>query len=192
MHRFLAQLPHLFAGFLFVLGLVLFASSTTATYAGSRVLSVPVYKQEQTQWCWAGTLKMIMRYHGVIATQCAIVSKVFGSCPNNPGTIAQAQTALSAYGFSSAATGVLGSAEVPAEINANRPIFARWVLSTTVGHAVVIRGYDSDSYGSATQIYYNDPWHGSSFTLSYNSFLEGQDSYGQSHSWTDSIWQIRK
>ena len=150
--RSLRYLPQIIATALIITGIVSLAQPTS-TYAGSKLLSVPLYGQAASNWCWVGADKMIMAYRGTNPTQCDIASKVYPNCPNNTATIDQAATALGAYGFQRTVVyQSLGTAEVPNEINANRPMWARWQWCSGGGHAVVITGYESDAYGSATRV----------------------------------------
>jgi hypothetical protein len=194
--RLLQHLPQLIAIALLATGIISLARPTD-TYAGSKKLTVNLYGQAASQWCWAAADRMIMSFRGVNPTQCDIVNKIFGSaCPNNPATVDQAASALGAYGFQrSIAYQPLGTAKVPAEINANRPVWVRWQWYGGGGHAVVITGYDSDAYGSATWVYYNDPLPeniGTRASLSWSNFMDGPDHRGWGHYWTDTIWKIYK
>jgi hypothetical protein len=39
-----------------------------STRAASRILSVPIYKQANTNWCWAASSLMVLNYYGIRLT----------------------------------------------------------------------------------------------------------------------------
>lgn len=51
-------------------------------YYDSTSLSVPLYKQEKTNWCWAACIQMCAEYKGYIATQSEIVEAAKGEVVN--------------------------------------------------------------------------------------------------------------
>ena len=51
-------------------------------YIGSTSLSIPLYKQEDTKWCWAACIQMCAEYKGYTATQSEIVEAAKGEVIN--------------------------------------------------------------------------------------------------------------
>lgn len=51
-------------------------------YIGSTSLSIPLYKQEDTKWCWAACIQMCAKYKGYTATQTNIVKAAKGKVVN--------------------------------------------------------------------------------------------------------------
>ena len=76
-------------------GVCLAAPAEAAT--SSRLLSVTPVKQEQSYWCWAASVKMVVRYDtNLIVTQCDVVKAGLAStaCANSAATLAQVTRAL--------------------------------------------------------------------------------------------------
>lgn len=150
-------------------GLVL--TAPTAAFGAERILSVTVYAQEQSQWCWAAAIKMIVRYKtGQTISQCSIVKagKNYSTCPNEAGTRANVANALDHYGVNPGATVDLSWDQVRSEMATSRPIYSGIRWSNGSGHAHVIRGwYDTGySYG----VSYIDPAGGVTTSREWGSY----------------------
>ncbi|NOK58190.1 MAG: hypothetical protein GFH25_541210n36 [Chloroflexi bacterium AL-N10] len=184
------HVPQLFAATLLLIGIVAFTTAPRETFAGSKYLGVSLYGQEQSNWCWAAANKMIMNWHGTSASQCAIVDKVFSGCPNQGAYLHEAASALRSYGFNADEwNGWLGAKTVVQELDAGRPFYVHWNWSSGGAHAVVVRGYNSNSSGSAATVYYADPLplnRGRFASLSYDDFVDNG-----THEWVKTIWDIR-
>lgn len=122
------------------------------SYASSRYLSVPIYRQEQTNWCWAASAKMVAVYlGGQNVSQCQYVKWGTASweCRNQTGDIQWTldrvfrEAGLSNVG---SVTGTADSGIVTNEINNNSPSIVRWGWNGSMidGHMLVVRGYTTD------------------------------------------------
>ena len=148
-----------------------------------KVLPVPMIKQEQRQWCWAGAVDMILHYYGQPAVrQCELAIWAFGgSCCKTPSSSAcdrplndsKITELLRAYGLhvsykpSHVALGTLQF-----EINSDRPVQVAFTWNGGGGHVAVVIGWDKDANGGFLRI--NDPAYGSGGVY-YSSLL---DAYG--------------
>lgn len=151
-------------------GLVLLAPSTAG--AAEKVLSLTVYKQEESNWCWAAASKMIIKYQtGKVVTQCNIVKngKAASVCKNVAGTKANVRRALDRYGVNAGTEVPTEWARNVSEIKAGRPVYGTIRWREGGGHALVIRGwYDTGySYG----VSYADPWTGTTTSKEWGQYL---------------------
>lgn len=56
-------------------------------YIGSTSLSIPLYPQENTKWCWAACIQMCAQYKGYTATQSEIVEAAKGEVVNEGASL---------------------------------------------------------------------------------------------------------
>ena len=155
------------------------------------IRSVPLFAQETDQWCWAGTGRMIMYYHGVDVSQCHQASKAFfpsyswdvccSSTYKNDKTYCRKPyyPEFSKYGFTSTWVGsALSWNDLVGQINNNYPFTMWWSWNSGGAHYLVGKGYDSSG-----NVYYHDPWNGVNKVNTYNTVLyaEGQGKWGGTH-----------
>lgn len=148
--------------------LVMSLSCVTTASASSVYLSVPIYVQEQSYWCWAATSKSVSVYlGGSNSSQCQYVKwgKNSSSCANVTGDLStDVRRALSSAGIrntGSMINSAASTATISGQINNSKPLMVRWGWDSGGGHMLVIRGYTSDpgylvvSYIDPLQSYYS-------------------------------------
>ncbi|HAS41410.1 MAG TPA: hypothetical protein DCS93_13075 [Microscillaceae bacterium] len=146
-------------------------------YAGlsSKKMNYTASTQNNTQWCWAASIQMVLRYYGVYVTQEQIVERTFGvkrngQLPNltaSPEIITanlnkwgvdnkgQKYRVKAVWGQNAPAPNVLLK-----EMKANRPVIIGYE-GPQGGHAVVVTavGYADTRRGPAIEeIIVRDPW----------------------------------
>ncbi len=152
--------------------------------AQTKNLSVPLRVQEHSQWCWAGSAKMITDFKGKTYTQCAMVNYAkninyacgnttfnWNSYANQPNTASAITYILNGCGVpSSYMSGYLSYSSVQSYINASKPFVVLWSWTNGGGHFVVGKGYSNNG------IYFNDPWPGSgSYYRTYSASVSASD-----------------
>lgn len=167
-------------------GLVL-AAATSAS-AGS--LDVPLYPQQQDQWCWAASGQMIMSYLGATkVTQCDEANKRLGrtDCCTSPTPTACNKAGWpepEKYGFNyNTYNGALSYSSLSNEINNNRPVAFSWGWTGGGGHMMVARGFLTTSTGTQ-YVDVNNPWPpnvGDQYYTTYSNYVSGSDHVH----WTD-------
>jgi hypothetical protein len=177
--------------FTVVMGITSSFGATASAYVDYKTLSIPSYKQERDNWCWAASSQMSINYLGGNKTQSQIVNYVKGSVVNEPGTNAEVVRALNYGGLSgSNVNGSLAFSKVASQVKNNQPILAAvsWNNNPNgTGHMFVIRGFYNDTSTGKQDIYYKDPWptNTTDKIFSYNSFLNNSD-----FTWRSSIDSI--
>lgn len=181
--------------------------SSTGLQAQTTGSYVPVYVQEQTNWCWAACSAMLYwAYAPGTQSQCNLVAvsrnkenaAFFGGCNNlssstaspctSPSTFNSPQSIygcdgsiesiLDNYGVPSTGYGYAFSASQVATATASRKhMVARWGWNSGGGHFVVINRY------SGGNVYFNNPLSSSAYVWSYANF---STSYG-SATWTHTL-----
>ena len=63
---------------------------------GDRLLGCYAF-QEQSNWCWAASLQMILAYHKIHVSQKGIVKRVFQNAPNRAATSQEMVQAINGY-----------------------------------------------------------------------------------------------
>ena len=173
---------------------LLLALSAIGTTASAAVLSVPLYYQEHSNWCWAGSAAMILRYsNNKTVTQCSLANYSFRinyACGNS--TFAWNSPANQgnwnynvddAMNYFAGATryyqqnGSLSESNLQSRINSNKPFIMSWRWTSGGAHDVVVKGF------SGSNIYFNDPWSGS-YVRTYASTVSASD-----RRWEDSLLQ---
>ena len=159
----------------------------------ANILSVPLYKQEKNQWCWAGTAQMIMKYKtGATYSQCGMANYVrnYSTCCsssapsycNYPTYLDENGKLYTGYGFNRTVySSYLSFSAVQAQINANRPFFWGWYWTGGGGHAMAVKGY------SGNYVYFNDPWEPQAKVCVYSACVSASD-----HTWGSTIYNIYK
>lgn len=150
-------------------GLVAFASPAAAA---EKTLSMTVYVQEQSNWCWAAASKSIIKFHtGSVISQCQLVKdgKQSSSCANSGGTKQNVLNAVHAHGVNGGQEYTLTWSIVKGQINAARPVYSSIIWNSGGGHAHVIRGwYDTGySYG----VSYINPLSSTTESREWNSYV---------------------
>lgn len=142
-------------------------------------LSVPIYKQEKSLWCWAASARMagIYKYWSTDVTQTEIVTHVKGSAVNETGSALEVTMTLS-YVTNGVYPGLWSSSpfsfsQVQTSIDNDYPVIPL-VYKKSSGHFYVICGYNQPK----SQIILNDPWNGARYTCSWSDFCNGNTSGG--------------
>lgn len=180
---------------------ILFLQQTTfaQTPTGS---SVPAFKQEQTQWCWAACGSMIYYvYHTGTISQCAFVrtSQVRGntissdcrylpskgdpcstpSAFNKPQILfdcyGSIRDVLNSYGISSTRHDyAFSTSQLSSAMGARKMCIAGWGWNGGGGHVVVVNRYKNGN------VYLNDPYWGARI-MTYSNFkrADGQGTWIQ-------------
>jgi hypothetical protein len=129
-----------------------------------KILNVPLYAQQTSMWCWAGSGEMIMTFLGGHVAQCTQANSRFGrsDCCNTPTPAACVQGGWPEYNkwgfaFSSTPWGTaLTWAQLKGQIDINKPIGFSWGWTGGGGHYMVAKGYTTS--GGVNQVAVNDPW----------------------------------
>ena len=175
-------------------------AQTTGSY-------VPVYVQEQSNWCWAACSAMLYwAYAPGTQSQCNLVAVSrnkenaawFGGCGNlssstanpctSPGTFNSPQSIYGCDGsiesildnYSVPSTGygyAFSASQVAAATASRKHMVARWGWNSGGGHFVVINRYKDGN------VYFNNPLSSSAYIWSYANF---STSYG-SATWTHTL-----
>lgn len=163
-----------------------------------KTLSVPLYAQQTTMWCWAASGEMIMSFLGNDVAQCAQANNRFGrtdccpippcinsSSPNYP-CVTGGWPEYNKYGFSFSST-PWGTAltwdQLKAQIDGNKPVGFSWGWTGGGGHYMVAKGYSVSS--GVNMVAINDPWPvesncnktggGISKLITYMEYVSGTD-----------------
>lgn len=172
-----------------LLSLAAFASTATAG-----VLNLGLKQQEHSNWCWAASASMILKYSGNLnVAQCSLANYSFGinyACGNttfywnsnaNQGNWNYyVDDAMNYYWGSTRfyqQNGYQSQTSLQTRINNNKPFIMSWRWSSGGAHDVVVKGY------SGSYVYFNDPWDGS-YYRTYASTVSASD-----RSWEDSLLQ---
>jgi hypothetical protein len=154
------------------------------------MLGVPFYRQEQTNWCWAGCSQMVLVFFGIgNIRQCDMASTEFGAnCCATPSSATCNQggwpeNVLTRAGcHAPRQNGQVNRFSVEAAFAAGRPIIVYYAWNGGGAHVAVVRGiYDNGD------LEVNDPWYGPG----RRTFAAVQSGYGMG-SWTmtyPGIWR---
>ena len=152
-----------------------------ASSRGAKTLRVPMHKQEQPQWCWAGAALMILHYYGRFdARQCGLADWAFGLnfCCVDPSSSAcnrpLGDPHITRLFHSYSLTASYSRRPVPHhtlqfEIDANRPAQIGWTWNGGTGHVVVVVGWGVNKTGPFFLIYDPD---GGSGGIYYDDLLD--------------------
>lgn len=174
MSRAQTLLTRALSTFVLVAGGVL-AQAPPASSA-EKYLSMTVYVQEQSNWCWAAASKSIVKFHtGRVISQCELVrdGKGTSSCANSSGTKQNVLNAVHANGVNGGSEMKLDWTTVKGQINANRPVYSSILWNNGGGHAHVIRGwYDTGySYG----VSYINPLSSTTESRAWGSYVSNSE-----------------
>ena len=158
---------------------------------GAGPLNVPMIKQEQTQWCWAGCADMALHYYGNSGVnQCDLANWLFSqsaccqipssSLCNKPCQVPDVSRVYSAFGLRSTYNG--GSVaffSLETEVAGGRPVEVGYAWTGGGGHVALVVQTGFINGNQAVRV--NDPAYGSGGVL-YSDLLTA---YGQgSWNWT--------
>ena len=129
-------------------------------------LAVPLIQQEQSNWCWAATAKMIASIYGMNIAQCDQANNAFGrtDCCANPSSsnCNSPETPSTTFGhwgfgYTYAYNGGLTDAELVTELTANkRPVAQRWAWTGGGAHWFAVT--DHLRFAGDEFVVKNDPW----------------------------------
>ena len=177
------------------LGLTLAAVACLLPTAEAKVLNVRLVEQEQTNWCWAGSNAMVLRYYGTLVAQCDMANfaaeqsnHTVDDCCLTPGDCNltndmgdypwSMQNILQNWGVDSVfVTNALTKATVENETDNNRPFLMGWFWTSGGGHALVGRGIEGDD------VYYVDPWPGEGYKVGAYAYV----AQSSNHEWAESL-----
>ena len=135
-------------------------------------LNVPNIKQQQSNWCWAGTSVSVLNYLGQPTTQQQFVGYVKGGLYNYPATSREIQNGLNYFGLTSTINrGTLSYDGFRSQINSNKPMITliNWKNGGNIGHFLVLDGYFK-GINNMNYITYMDPWYGDHYQHNFESF----------------------
>lgn len=172
--------------------LALVGAGAVSAQAASKYVSMSIYLQEQSNWCWVATSKTMVEYWtGTAYAQCTMYKWAKGgsSCGNQTGGFGDVTVILSSAGIpyqGAVASGARPYANMQSELNINRPEMIRWGWNSTggsTGHMLIIRGYNT----SGSTVSFIDP------TLSaYQSNTYAWMKSGGGHTLTHTLWGVYK
>ena len=179
--------------FVSVITLLLVFSSCCPPFEDSKVLTVPLWPQETSQWCWAASGQMCMDFLGNNVSQCTQANNrfSFSNCCNSPtpgACVLGGWPEFNKYNFTSKNTvnAPLSWDEIRQEIDcSNRPITYTWHWAGGSGHMVTVVGYSTGECNEQRFLHINDPLPvntGSNYTITYEAYVAGDP--GSSH-WND-------
>ncbi|MBV8977720.1 MAG: C39 family peptidase [Alphaproteobacteria bacterium] len=159
---------------------------------------MPTLPQRQSNWCWAASAEMAMRYLGLDVPQCVQASYEFrppndgspdvgrNKCCDAPSTNCNqgGWPQFSTYHFdaSNTSNAPLSFEQIRTEIDAKRPVLFSWHWVGNGGHMMVIVGYVT--IGNLQYVVVNDPEPytdlnepdgGTRTTMSYETYVSGWD-----------------
>lgn len=152
----------------------------SAVLLGAGPLSVPMIKQEQTQWCWAACSDMVLHYYGNPGVaQCEFANWLFSqsACCNVPSSSlcnrpCQVQDVSRVYSNWSVKSSLVMStvpfATLDSEVAASRPVEVAYAWNGGGGHVALVTQTAVVSSRSVVRV--NDPAYGSG-GVSYDDLL---------------------
>ena len=154
---------------------------------------VPRIAQEQTNWCWAASIRMAT---GTAETQAQLATRAFGSALNNPNSangtrdVANAVRAAGSPAFASQ-TGARTEVQIRTSIDAGRPVIAGIIWNSGGGHMITIYGYMPVSGGF--QYFIHDPWPVGTGTTIVRTYAQittyTSPVTGAAGTWAESVWR---
>lgn len=132
--------------------------------------------QNNSQWCWAASIQMVLNYYGVAISQEQIVARTYGtnqygSLPDWPGSFPAITANLNNWSIDnrgrpySVMASLNPGAPVPVilirELSAGRPIIVGYKSGPNSGHAVVVTGavFTTSPQGPIIHsVIARDPW----------------------------------
>ena len=152
----------------------------TLVAPGSYVVGIPpdyvrawarpreVGRQQETNWCWAASVAMVLNFSHVPVTQDEIVKQVFGHQVNKPATMLQIMQAIDGWrsvykGKTVVVTAFLepSSEQILQDLYLNYPVILALKVGNRIGHAVVVTSAKYTLVGGRKRVDYflvRDPW----------------------------------
>ena len=133
--------------------------SLEAAALGGKDLGFTPELQEQTEWCWATCLKMVLEKNGDSSKhQCDFANAAYeltGCCLapssslcNSPLPVLQYSQEYNRYGFGANYVGdSISFSAIQFEVNSGNPVQVGIAWNGGGGHAVLITGWDEDGSG---------------------------------------------
>jgi hypothetical protein len=148
------------------------AGVSTASFEGVRAQSRSAGRQEMQNWCWAASIEMVLRFHGVRIDQDEIVCQVFGCNVDMPATAQHILWALNGWRIDASGRRFAVAADpyVASGWQLIEDLAYRWPLivglrGEPIGHAYVLTAvrYSVDPWGRPVfhSVVLRDPWPGS-------------------------------
>lgn len=146
-------------------------------------------KQECQNWCWAASIEMVLKYHGLFVNQEQIVQKVYGlPLPCRTGNAQHIMNALSGWAPDSRGRfsqiysqyGVYNGSDVVDQLSRRWPII---VGLRGEGHAYVLTAiyYSVDQFNNPIidKVVLRDPWptNPSRKEMNWNTFISNQPEF---------------
>lgn len=163
----------------YLIGAVLFFSVPMAQAAYVGIPSSAIFfaaEQENSNWCWAASIQMVLKSYDISITQSQIVARTYGLDPNGPlpnwtGSFSDITNNLNNWNVDnsgkhySVSASLNWGAPTPAilirELRKGRPVLVGYQSGQNSGHAVVITAinYEMSPKGPVIQsIFARDPW----------------------------------
>ena len=153
-------------------------SAQPAQYVGipSHQMNYFAAAQENSQWCWAASIQMVLNYYDVNINQQQIVARTygvdpFGNLPNWPGSFQAIHQNLNNWNVDNNGDNYVVSAQIGvgapspsillSELNQGHPVIIGYNSGSGGGHAVIITAvsYTQTMNGPIIQsIVVRDPW----------------------------------
>lgn len=162
-------------------------------------------RQLRKNWCWAASIKMVLKYYGVAITQKQIVERTygtdkFGRLPNWAASYKIIHRNLNNWDIDNDDNKYSVTAKIRFgrpnhiwlinEINAQRPVIVAYNTGATTGHAVVITGLSfvfKKPTPTVIKIAVRNPW-----PSKQNIASKGRKTYsGVFANKIDAFWSIR-
>lgn len=193
--------------FLWVLafGLLFTGGCCTSAQPNTYQLPVSLEGQHQSNWCWAASGQMIMRYHTADVAQCTEVNDATGrtDCCNSPvpeecNVTGWPDFAKYGFSFDRTSSAPLGWQTIRDQIACNsHPLAFSWFwldangVADGTGHMMVIYGYETIDGQQWVDVNDPAPWDlssgGSASLKLYSDYVSGPD-----HSHWDDFYNVQK
>lgn len=163
--------------------------------ANTNPLPVNLYPQQTSNWCWAASGEMVMKYLGGMVSQCEQANQRFGrtDCCNSPtpsACINGGWPEFWRYGFTYTFGGALSWTDLKAQIDTRRTPFAySWAWDGGGGHMMVVTGYKVINGQNWVSI--NDPLdpnQGNQRDILYSDYVDGVG-YSHWYDYSNIAWQ---
>ena len=163
-----------------------------------KIINVPQIAQEQSNWCWAACVEMVLRYYGELAVQqCELANELFSrsECCSEPSSPdcnkpCEIENILKLYSrkhiHSKYVDKNVPFSTLQSEIDADRPVeVAFYQRRKQKGHLVIIRGWyitEAEKF-----VHVNDPKDsdGASRIVAYSELLDAYEEGKWMHTWLE-------
>ena len=169
-----------------------------------KIINVPHIEQEQTNWCWAACIEMVLRYYDTsVAQQCELANELFVGVPdccsepsspecNKPCEIEEISTLYLHRNIQSQLVDEnVSFSTLQSEIDADRPveILFQYKQKEKRGHLVIVRGWytiETEEY-----VHVNDPKDDDADLPRMVAYSELLNAYGEGK-WTSTWIKIQR